>query len=325
MRAFVTGGSGFVGRNLIRMLVDRGHDVLALVRSPRATATAREAGATPVAGDLHTTVALCDGMHGCDVVFHAAAYIDHWNYEREQWHVNVEGTRHVIEAARAVGVPRLVYLSAAAVISDGSPIVDADERHPIPDHPFGPYARSKAAAEQLVLSANGPTFATVAVRPPAVWGVGDTTFLEELVAAVQRRLFVWIDGGRYPYATCHVRNVCEGAILAAEAGRGGDAYFLTDGDPITFRRFVTDLLATQSVTPGRLTVPRPVAWWGALAAETLWSTLPLPGRPPVSRGLLAVVGGEITVRDTKARRELGYTAHVSREVGLTELRSLSKG
>src|ERR1700757_4320079 len=132
MKVFVTGGSGFVGRNLIQALKARGDTVVALARSLGAMQTVRELGGEPQAGDLVDLPALQAGMAGADVVFHCAAKVDDWGDPAEFHKVNVEGTAHVIEAARAAGVRRLVHVSTEAVLADGTPIRDADETRPRP-------------------------------------------------------------------------------------------------------------------------------------------------------------------------------------------------
>ncbi len=321
MRTFVTGGSGFVGQHLIRALVAQQDEVVALARSARSAGVVQRAGAAAVLGDLHDTDALRQGMTGCDVVFHAAGVYEFWGHEAEQIRVNVDGTRAVVEAARAAGVPALVFVSSAAVLMDGRPLRYVDETAPLPAEPLGAYARSKALAEQVVLAANDPDLRTVAIRPPMVWGVGDQAILPEIAKLVRRREFVWIDGGRYLYATCHAENVCEGAILAAVRGRGGETYFVTDGPPTTFRELMTALLATQGLHPGRLILPGRLAWPLTSLLEQTWRTARLPWAPPVNTVLLALVGGEFTLNDSKARRELGYVGHYTRAAGLAELRA----
>ncbi len=160
---------------------------------------------------------------------------------------------------------------------------------------------------------------TVSVRPRFVWGKGDTSVLPVLVDAVKSKRFAWIEGGHYLTSTCHVRNVCEGALLAAEKGRGGQAYFLTDGKPIELRRFMTAMLRSAGVDPGDRSIPRWLARALAEAGEALWTKLPLPGGPPVTKMALALMGEEVTVRDDKARNELGYVGAVSIEEGLAEM------
>ena len=320
-RTFVTGGSGFVGRNLIAALTERGVGVRALARSAGAAEIVRRAGAEPVRGDLEDEEALLRAMAGCDVTFHVAALLDDWGRYEDSYRVNVAGTENVLSAARRAGVSRVVHVSTEAVLVDGNPIVDADETVPRPRRPLGPYAQTKAIAEERVLAADSSGLATVIVRPRFIWGRGDTTLLPVLVESVRQGRWRWIGGGHFPTSTCHVANVCEGLILAAERGRGGEIYFLTDGSPVEFRAFVSELLRTQGVEPTGGTIPRRVARVLAWGGELAWRTLRLKGAPPLTRMTLGLVGQEVTVNDAKARRELGYTSAVSREAGLSAMRN----
>src|SRR5437763_2396961 len=102
-------------------------------------------------------------------------------------------------------------------------------------------------AEAAVLAANGEGLETVVVRPRLIWGDGDTSVLPDIVAAVKRGRFVWLGGGRYLTSTCHVDNVVEGALLAAERGKPGEIYFLTEGATVEFRNLMTRLLHTPGI------------------------------------------------------------------------------
>jgi len=313
-KVFVTGGSGFLGRRLIAELAARGIQVRALSRSEKSDVAITAARGTPVRGDLHDTAAMRAGMSGCDVVFHAAAYVEETGKLADHMAITVDGTRNTLTAAREAGVPRFVHVGTEAVLADGKPIVQADETRPYPRAPAGPYPITKGLAEQAVVAANGPGFTTVGIRPRFIWGLDDTSLLPKIVAAVKAGKFAWIGGGHYPTSTCHVANVVEGALLAAEKGKGGEVYFLTDGEPVDFRDFMTQLFATQGVDPGTRSVPRWVA--KTLAALTSWMAA-----PPVTKTAVALVGGEVTVVDAKARRELGYQGKVTREAGLAEMRA----
>ncbi|QSQ23759.1 NAD-dependent epimerase/dehydratase family protein [Pyxidicoccus parkwayensis] len=321
MRAFVTGGSGFVGRHLIAALKARGDSVRALARSASAVAAVTEAGAEPFEGDLSDADRLKPGMEGCDTVFHAAAYVKGWGPREEFYEANVRGTERVLEASRAAGVKRLVHVSTEAVLVDGSPLVNVNETWPIPERPIGNYPSTKAEAEKRVLSVSSADFTTVAVRPRFIWGRGDTSLLPQIIDAVKAKRFAWFGGGRYLTSTCHVANCVEGMILAAEKGRGGEAYFLTDGEPVVFRDFITEVLKTQGVDPGTRTVPFALAATLATATDLLWSAFHLSSRPPLTRAELLLIGREVTVSDAKARQELGYQGRMSREEGLRELRA----
>src|SRR5437763_1473852 len=111
---------------------------------------------------------------------------------------------------------------------------------------------------RLVRTANSRGFGTVVVRPRFVWGVGDTNVMAALVEAVRRGRFSWIGGGRHRTSTTHVDNTVEGLVLGAERGAPGKVYFVTDGEPVVFREFVTELLATQRVEVPDKNVPRGV-------------------------------------------------------------------
>jgi nucleoside-diphosphate-sugar epimerase len=322
MPVFVTGGSGFVGGALIEELRDRGEIVRALARTPGAEKRVSDHGAVPVPGDLADGTALVDGMRGAELVVHAAAKITGGLRDLDEFYrVNVEGTRAVLDAARLAGVPRLVYVSSEQVLLGQRPLVDADETWPYPARHANPYAATKAEAERLLLDANTAELATVAIRPRMVWGLGDQTMLPTLVTVARSRRFRWIDGGRHLTSTTHVRNVVEGILAAAERGRGGQAYFVTDGQPTIFREFAAELLATQGVPEPTGEIPRWLAMAAANATSAAWRFLPLPGEPLFDPLTVRVVGEICTVLDGKARRELGYEGRVSRAEGLAELRS----
>jgi len=321
MRAFVTGGSGFVGRNLIAMLRGRGDVVRALARSDAAVKTVQQLGVEPVRGDLDNAEALCNGMVGCDVVFHSAAKVEDWGRYEDFHRANVIGTENVLQAARLTSLRKFVHVSTEAVLAGGPPIHNADESWPRAKNPLGLYPLTKGLAEERVLAANSPELTTVIVRPRFIWGKGDTSLLPQFIQAIQKGQFMWINGGRYLTSTCHVRNVCEGSLLAAERGRGGEIYFLTDGEPVEFRNFITALLKTQNIDPGNRNVPLWLARNFARVSETIWRGLHLNSRPPITKTAVCLIGEEVTVNDAKARRELGYVGKVSIEEGLAEMAS----
>lgn len=319
MKVFITGGSGFVGRNLIRACVARGDSVVALARSPASQSVVQQLGATPVAGDLDSVTS--SFLADCDGVIHAAATVQEWGPREYFERVNVQGTQRMLDAAREAGVPAFVLIGTEAVYANGQPIVNVVETHPLPEAPLPRYPATKSAAEKLVRAANRPGFRTVVVRPRLIWGRDNTSVLPQLLTAARKGQFAWVEGGRYRTSTCHVANVCEGALLALEKGRGGEAYFLTDGAPVEFREFMTRMFATQSVSVGDKTVSLRAATWAAKISEWLWEHLPLPGTPPLTRMAINLGAQEVTVIDAKARHELGYRGLISVEQGLDELTS----
>ena len=322
MRVFVTGGSGFVGQRLITVLKARGDEVRALARSDKAAEAVRAAGAEAVRGDLDDAEALRQGMEGCDGVVHSAAMVEAWGKPEEFFRVNVEGTQRIITAACAARVKVLVHVSTEAILVGGKPLVRADETWALPAKPLGLYPLTKGLADTHVRAANGREgLRTVVVRPRFIWGKGDTSLLPQILKAVRKGQFRWFGGGHYLTSTCHVNNVVEGILLALEKGRGGEAYFLTDGEPVEFRAFISQLIESAGVKAPEGELPHGLAYVFAAVAELAWKVLPLGGQPPLQRSILKVIGEEVTVNDAKARAELGYVGRMSREAGLAELRA----
>jgi nucleoside-diphosphate-sugar epimerase len=320
--AFVTGGSGFIGGALVERLVDSGCEVSALARSD-ASATAVEArGARAARGDLDDPASLTAAAEGCEVAFHLAAHLGQWGTSEEFARGNVGGTENALEACRRAGVRRFVHCGTEAALIAGRPLVGIDETAPLRPDSKALYCSTKALAEIRVRAAAGPGLETVILRPRMVWGPGDTTLLPELVAAVEAGRFAWIDGGRHRTDTTHVDNVVEGLLLAAQRGGSGEAYFVTDGEPVVFREFVSELLATQGVDPPSRSVPGWLAGGAAAVAESTWRLLRLGGEPPLTRLAVWLSSQECTLEIGKARRELGYEPVISRRAGLAALRAV---
>jgi nucleoside-diphosphate-sugar epimerase len=155
-----------------------------------------------------------------------------------------------------------------------------------------------------------------------VWGKGDTTLLPSMVEMVKAGRFAWIGGGHHLTSTTHVDNAVEGLVLAAQRGKPGGVYFVTDGEPVEFREFVTKLLGTQGVVAPDRNVPLAPARRGATTGEVLWRLLPLKGSPPLTRMAVWVSSLETTINIGRAREELGYRPVRTREDGLDELISV---
>lgn len=318
--AFVTGGSGFIGGRLVERLVREGRTVRALARSEAAAERVAALGAEPLRGDIGDRASLTSAPGGAEVAFHLAAHLGEWGPWADFERGNVEGTRNVLDACAEAGVRRFVHCGTEAALMAGGPLVDVDETAPLRPDSRAPYPATKARAEQAVRDANREGFETVAVRPRFVWGKGDTTLLPEMVETVEAGKWAWVGGGRNVTDTAHVDNVVEGLVLAAEKGRPGEAYFVTDGEPVVFREFVTALIETQGIEPPNRSLP---AWTAAPLArvcEAAWKLLPLPGEPPMTTFRSWLLTQECTIDISKARTELGYTPIVSHEQGLAELR-----
>jgi len=318
--AFVTGGSGFIGGRLIERLSGDGWSVRALARSPSSAEKVRALGAEPVEGDLDDAAAMRAGAEGCDVAFHAAAHLGEWGSRDDFERVNVGGTRKVLTACREAGVRRFVHVGTEAALIAGQPLVNADETAPLRPDSKALYCATKAMAEQAVRDANGDELETVVVRPRLVWGRGDTTIMPSLVKTMEAGRFAWIGGGRHRTSTTHVENTVHGLVLGAEKGRPGGVYFVTDGEPVVFRDFITELVATQGVEAPERNTPASLAGAAAVVSEGIWRALRLKSTPPVTRLAVWLSSQECTIDISRARSELGYEPVRSIADGMSELR-----
>ena len=318
--AFVTGGSGFIGGRLIGRLTREDVKVRALARSDSSAAKVEALGAEPVRGDLEDEDAMRAGAEGCKYAFHAAAKVEDWGDPADFERLNVEGTNRALRATKAAGVERFVHVGTEAALFAGDPLINADESAPLRPDSKSLYPATKAKAERAVRSASADGFETVVVRPRFVWGPGDTTVLPAIVDMVKAGKFRFIGGGHHRTSTTHVDNTVEGLVLAADRGRPGAAYFVTDGEPIEFQEWIKKLVATRGVEVPDKSVPKPVA--GALAAgsETVWKLLrKTDSPPPLTRMAYWVSALECTLDDSAARNEMGYVPVITREQGLTDL------
>ncbi|MBX7083216.1 MAG: NAD-dependent epimerase/dehydratase family protein [Nannocystaceae bacterium] len=316
MRLFVTGASGFIGGHVVEALRGR-HEISALARSDAAAREVESFGARPVRAALGEVSPAT--LERVDAIVHCAARAEDWGTRAQFWDVNVEGTRQLLEAARAASVPRFIHLGTEAALFTGRDLVDVDETFPYPQRHRFLYCETKAEAERLVLAANRDGMTTISLRPRLVWGPRDKTILPSLLDTVRRGGFAWIDGGRHSTSTVHVANVVAGVERALEHGRGGEAYFLADDERSSIRDFLTRLVATAGVTLPERALPGAIARGAAAVVEGLWRVVRPGRRPPLSRLAAAMMSCTVTVVTDKAKRELGWSPVITVADGLAAM------
>ena len=306
----------------MRALISQGWGVRALARNQLAVTALEKWGAIPVRGEIKDAAALRQGMDGSEVVFHVAAMFKLWGPKKEFEAVNVGGMRALVSAAEATpSVRKIVAVSAAAVVmGDPAHMMDVDENTPIQTCAFAPYSSSKAEAEKILLAASGrrPGLETVALRPPMIWGAG-MPMMQQLVDTVKAGHWQWVDDGKSVISTCHVDNLVDALLLAADNGRGGEAYFVADKGGRTMKSIFVGLLATRGVKAGEKSIGFGAAWIFAGVMSVVWRIFRLKGEPPITRQLLRFVGKSFTVRTDKAQHELGYAPRITWQQGVAEM------
>lgn len=203
-------------------------------------------------------------------------------------------------------------------MDEPGPLIDQDETAATCRSPDLPYSWTKARAEADVLRAASDHLRTIALRPPFVWGEGDAVD-RDLGEAVSRGRFCWFGGGHYPYATCHVANLAEAVACALASDASARSCFVTDGEPVEFRRFMERRLRAAGLEPPRLSIPVAAAWAAASAAERTWRALGLRSAPPLTREAVRLIGYPFTVRIDAAARDIGYRPVVGMEDGFRVL------
>ena len=261
MKVLVTGGGGFLGSAICRQLAGRGHEVVALQRRP---ATHLESlGIQSICADICSAADLRRAAEGCDAVIHTAAKAGIWGDPEDYRRINVEGTENVIRACRERGVRALVFTSSPSVVHDGGDIEGGDESLPIASHFSAPYPETKAAAEQLVIAANGDSLRTTALRPHLIWGPGDPHILPRLLAKAGGGTLA-LPAPHKVIDTVYVENAAQAHVMAldelvASARNAGKAYFVTNDEPMPQGEIIARLLAALGVKVKIRAVPAGVA------------------------------------------------------------------
>jgi nucleoside-diphosphate-sugar epimerase len=322
MMALVTGGGGFLGGAIVRLLRARGDSVRSLSRGDYPWL--RDLGVTQVRGDVADPEAVVRAVEGCDVVFHVAAKAGIWGAYRDYYRGNVEGTRNVIAACRAQGVRRLVYTSSPSVVFNGRDMEGVDESVPYAEHFESPYPATKAEAERLALGANGDELATVALRPHLIWGPGDNHLIPRIVARARTGRLRRIGTRNCLVDSIYIDNAALAHLNADDrlhpgAAIGGKAYFLSQGEPRPLWDLVNAILGAFGVLPVTKTVPVLAAMLAGTLLEGLYRALRLPGEPPMTRFLAHQLSTAHWFNIDAARRDLDYRPHITIDEGLRRL------
>lgn len=305
------------------MLADRGDLVTVFSRSapPGSHSKFR---VSFVAGDIRDSGAIKSACAGIDAVFHVAAKAGVWGAARDFETINIDGTRNVIAACRAQGVPKLIYTSSPSVVFGRDDLCGVNESQPYPSQYLATYPRTKAVAERMVLEANGPTLSTVALRPHLIWGPGDPHLIPRVIDRARRGKLRQIGDGKNLVDITYVDNAADAHVLAADAltpasACAGRAYFISQGEPVALWPWLNQLLdavGAPKVTK-RLSVGAASVLGGFL--EMAYTLLRLPGEPIMTRFVANQLAKSHYFDISAARRDFGYAPRVSLADGMSRL------
>ncbi|HET6570872.1 MAG TPA: NAD-dependent epimerase/dehydratase family protein [Solirubrobacterales bacterium] len=306
MKVFVTGGTGFIGGEVVRQLRGRGDEVVCLVRSPEKAAKLRELGCEPIAGDLGDGEAIRGGIEGCDAVVHAAAMYEVGIPARQHpamWEANVAGTERVLSAAREAGVAKLVYVSTVGAFGNTHrQVVDESYQHPGREF-TSYYEETKLEAHRVAKRMIDDGLPGVIVQPGGVYGPGDTSQVADLLEQFLAGRLPLLPFPELGICLTHVEDVAGGILLALDRGRVGETYVLSG--PVTTMR---EAVETVAAATGRK-APRYAMPTALMKALTPVGPLvgKLMGQPPNLRELISSADNvTFWASHEKASRELGY-------------------
>jgi dihydroflavonol-4-reductase len=304
LRAFVTGGTGFVGANLVRLLVETGYQVRALVRSNSPLGNLKGLEIETVTGDLNAPD-LVEQLKGCQVLFHVAAHYSLWQSDESVlYRSNVLGTRNILAAARQAGIERTVYTSSVAAIGVPADGKIADETYQSPlEKLVGHYKKSKFLAEQEAHQAVQAGQEIVIVNPSTPigpWDVKPTpTGGEIILRFLRRQMPAYLDTG---LNLIDVRDVAQGHLLALERGRIGERYILGNQN-MTLKTMLDQLAKLTGLPTPKISIPAWIPLSVAWVDECILAPLGKPPSVPLAGVLMAKQ--QMYYDASKAVRELG--------------------
>ncbi|MGZ6960958.1 MAG: 3-beta-hydroxysteroid dehydrogenase [Ilumatobacteraceae bacterium] len=328
-RVLVTGGSGFVGANLVAELLDRGHEVRSFDRAPSPLAAHPKL--ETIVGDITNTDDVATAVESIDTVFHTAAIIDLMGggsvtdeYRRRSFAVNVEGTKNLMTAAQRAGVKRFVYTASNSVVMGGRRIAGGDETLPYTERFNDLYTETKVVAEKFVLNQNGEHgMLTCSIRPSGIWGRGDQTMFRRVFESVLAgHVKVLVGSKHVKLDNSYVHNLIHGFILAGQhlvpgGTAPGQAYFINDGEPINMFEFSRPVVEACGAPWPTFRLPGRLVWFVMMLWQWLHFKLGIP------KPLLEPLAVERLYLDNyfsiaKAKRDLGYQPLFTTEQALEQ-------
>jgi UDP-glucose 4-epimerase len=326
-KVLITGAAGFIGSHLADSLLADGIPVRCLTKPGSDTSRLAGSSLELISGDVKAPSSLASAMKDIHTVYHLAAIsrLDANVPDEEYYKTNVEGTRNVLESAKLAGVKKVLYTStieAVGTSKDGKPLTEATT--PAPRNIYG---KTKLEAEKLVLDYHRQYgMDTFVVRPPMIYGPRELILCQRLFRIVKRGFYPVIGSGRALTEFCFVKNQVHGIRLAAENGKPGQIYFISDDHSYTIEEIVDAIASELGTSVVKPHIPVRLALLMGVTFEILSKifrfypfVIPQTGRPPFSRKTVEWTSESRLFCDiSKARRELGYRPPCSLKEGIRQ-------
>jgi len=321
VRSLVTGGNGFLGRAIVRLLLARGDRVRSLAR--RFDPGLDALGVNQITADIADAARVDEACQSMDVVYHTAAKAGVWGPAHAYYRANVIGTGNVIAACRKNGVRRLIHTSSPSVVFTGGDMAGGDESLPYPGAFLTAYPRTKALAEQMVRQAGQTELSTIALRPHLIWGPGDNHLVPRILKRAKR--LRRIGRGCNRVDTIYIDNAAHAHVLADKAlaknpDLSGRVYFISQGEPVPVWEMIDAILDAGGRPPVKGRIPAPLAYGIGWAIESCYRLAGATGEPPLTRFVAKELATDHWFSMDAARQDLGYAPIVTISEGLERLR-----
>jgi len=316
----VTGGGGFLGKAIVKQLVENGETVTSFSRGyyPELKAL----GVKQIQGDLGDRDAVTNALEGMALVFHVAAKAGVWGRYNEYYVPNVLGTKNIIDACRLHQVGRLVYTSSPSVVFDGHDMEGVNESVPYPAKSHNNYTKTKTIAEKEITQAANQGLNVITLRPHLIWGPEDPHLVKRIVERAHKLVRV---GNKNSFVdTIYIDNAAEAHILAAKSllekpELSGKIYFISNSEPVPIWDIVNGILQAAGLDPITKTVPHKLVWTVGAVLEFVYKVFMLKGEPVMTRFVADELATAHWFDITAAKTDLGYIPRVSIQEGLSRL------
>jgi nucleoside-diphosphate-sugar epimerase len=307
VKVFVTGGTGFIGGEVVRQLRQRGDDAVCLVRNPEKGRKLEALRCELAAGDLGDATAIRDGMEGCDAVIHAAAMYEVGipaSQRQAMRDANVGGTERVLTAAKGAGIPKIVYVSTVGIFGNThGKVVDESYEHPAKDF-TSCYEETKWEAHQVAKRMIADGLPCTIVQPGGVYGPGDTSSIGVLLDQFLSGKMPLLPFPELGICLSHVEDVAGGILLALDKGETGETYVIS-GPATTVREAIGVVADLAGRKAPKRAIPVPLMKAMIPIGPVVGK---LMGQPPNLRELISSADGvTFWASYDKAHRELGYS------------------
>ncbi len=320
MRILITGASGFVGTHVAEACLRRGWPIHLLARaSSYLCHLEKQPGVTVIRGELHDPAAVGLALADVDAVIHCAAKVGDWGPVAEYRKANVESLRVLLDVCKGLALSRFIHMSSLGVYPPRHHY-GSDETTPLPRKHRDGYTQSKVESDQLALQYHRDVGVPVVVlRPGFIYGPGDRTVMPRIIDNLRSGFIRYPGGGQQALNTIFVRNLVDAVFLALDHENAvGQVYNLTDGEPVSKRRFIEKIADTLDLSRPTRTPPLWFAWMVTGLYERCYQLMGAKEAPPYNFARLKFMGLNLDFSIEKARAELGYRPRVNFDDAMAE-------